>query len=333
MESPPNERWMRRAIALSKRGFPAPNPHVGCVVVNDNQVVGEGFHAYAGGPHAERVALNGKAHGADVYVTLEPCSHTGRTPPCTEALLQAGVSRVIYACPDPNPTASGGAAVLRAAGVFVTGGFLAEEAARANHVFLHAMTTKRPYTVLKAAMGLDGRIALPNGESKWITGPEARRAAHRLRAELGCVLVGAGTVKADAPSLTARIPNVRNQPRKVVLDPHQELSGGETASKGALLIREKVAPAKILETLFAEGQIGVLVEGGQGVLSSFVKAQCFDAIELFVAPLILGRGLTWIESALADSIADVPRLQIHAVKRRGDDLQISLRWPSPRTSP
>jgi diaminohydroxyphosphoribosylaminopyrimidine deaminase/5-amino-6-(5-phosphoribosylamino)uracil reductase len=215
---------MRHALALAERGrgTVSPNPLVGCVVVKDGRVVGEGWHQVAGGPHAEVAALadaGALAAGSTVYVTLEPCAHTGRTAPCTRALLDAGVARVVAAVRDPDPAAAGGAAVLRGAGVPVDIGLLGPEAARQNRAFLHAVTTGRPFVVAKAAVSLDGRIAAADGSSQWLTAPETRQRAHRLRAEADAVLVGAGTALADDPRLTVRLPGDQGRPPlRVVLD-------------------------------------------------------------------------------------------------------------------
>lgn len=339
------EGAMRRAIALSRRGLPAPNPHVGCVLVRDGVVVGEGHHAFAGGPHAEAVALamaGSKARGSTAYVTLEPCAHTGRTPPCAEALVKAGVARVVAAVRDPNPRAAGGLEVLAAAGVHVEHGLLAADAAAANELFLGAHALGRPYVVVKAAMSLDGRIALPSGESKWITGPKARAAGRRLRAEMGAVLVGSATVRADDPELTVRARGVRNQPLRIVLDPQATLTGDERvfnaqaptmrvvacppvldADWRALGGPENLDLASVLIELGRRGVNGVLVEGGAMTLSRFVLAGLVDRFELFVAPTLLGAGPTWLGEALAADLGAAPRLRIARVRRLGPDLQIT----------
>src|SRR5579885_2122161 len=208
------EQWMRRAIELSKNGFPAPNPHVGCVIVKNGEIVGEAYHDHAGAPHAEVVALTQareKANGADVFVTLEPCNHQGRTGPCSQALIQAGVANVTAACLDPNPKAKGGLKALKESGVKVSHGLMQKEASAANEVFLKSMEQRSPYLVGKVAMSLDGRVAMPNGDSKWITNEASRAIGHRLRAECGAVLVGRNTVARDNPHLTARVEGVVNQ--------------------------------------------------------------------------------------------------------------------------
>lgn len=340
-----NEQAMRRAIALSRRGFPAPNPHVGCVVVRDGAVVGEGHHAYAGGPHAEVVALRqagALARGGTAFVTLEPCAHTGRTPPCVDALLEAGVARVVVAVRDPNPRAGGGIELLAEAGVICEHGLLAEEASQANERFLRSHALGRPFVVVKAALSLDGRIALPTGESRWITGPGARAAGRRLRAEMGAVLVGRGTIAADDPDLTARVRGVRNPPVRIVLDPRGVLTGLERVFDDqapslrvttlppmlkddwrALGGAESVDLGSVLIELGNRGVNGVLVEGGARTIAAFVQAGLVDRYELFVAPVLLGSGPAWVDDALCTFLSDAPRLRISRVRRRGPDLQVT----------
>lgn len=336
------EAFMARAIRLSRRGFPAPNPHVGCVIVKDGQVVGEGWHSYAGGPHAEVVALSAagpETKGATAYVTLEPCNHTGRTGPCSRSLIHAGVREVVFACQDPNSRASGGAEALRVAGVRVSAGLLEEEAREANIRFMRSHELGRPYVLLKAAVSLDGRIALPSGESRWITGEAARKAAHRLRAEMGCVLVGGGTVVKDDPSLTARLRGVKNQPVRVVLDPEAAIPATRKVFSDGLPTLRIVAPGKqgieiplldgafdlhrLLGELWGRDVNGILVEGGAATLSSFLAAGLADRIELFVAPVVLGAGPSWIEGGLTEELAHAPRFRLVGTQRLGEDLRLS----------
>ncbi len=229
-------RFMRRAVQLARRGFPVPNPHVGAVIVKNGAIVGEGFHPYAGAPHAEIFALQkagDAAHGATLYVTLEPCNHYGRTPPCTNAILEGGMKRVVVGMTDPNPQVSGkGIERLRTAGVQVellnhdipAEAKLIAELEAINRIYLYWRRHNRPFITLKAAMSLDGKIATHTGDSKWITGERARRYAHRLRAEHAAVLVGVETVLKDRPHLTARLRGVKNQPLRVVLDSNLRLS-------------------------------------------------------------------------------------------------------------
>jgi diaminohydroxyphosphoribosylaminopyrimidine deaminase/5-amino-6-(5-phosphoribosylamino)uracil reductase len=228
-------RWMRRAVQLSRRGFPVPNPHVGAVVAKDGMLLGEGYHPCAGAPHAEIYALQkagDAAHGATLYVTLEPCCHYGRTPPCTNAILERGIRRVVVGMIDPNSRVNGnGVSQLREAGVQVellnpdipAEAKLIEELEAINRIYLYWRRHHRPFITLKAAMSLDGKIATHTGDSKWITGERARRYAHRLRAEHAAVLVGVETVLKDRPQLTARLRGVKNQPLRVILDTHLRL--------------------------------------------------------------------------------------------------------------
>lgn len=320
---------MRRAIVLSRRGYPAPNPHVGCVLARAGEIVGEGYHHHAGGPHAEIVALReagNRARGADAFVTLEPCNHFGRTPPCSHALLASGVRRVVVAVPDPNPRAAGGGGYLEERGIPTEFGLLAGEAAAANVQFLFAMREGRPHVVVKVAAGLDGRIALPTGESRWITGVAARRAGHRLRAECGAVLVGRRTVQADDPELTARIPGVVNPPLRIVLDPDGRLSGTERIFNEQAPSRHVVGPIDLpmlLGELFREKVTGLLVEGGAETISRFVRAGLVDQVELFLAPKLLGDGPVWLNGLTLPGLAAAPRLAIGRIQRLGDDLRIS----------
>ena len=221
-----DERYMRRAIGLAKKGAgrTAPNPMVGAVIVRDGEIIGEGYHERWGGLHAERNALadckarGNSAEGAAIYVTLEPCCHYGKTPPCTEALIENGLARVFVGSFDPNPKVSGkGFAQLRAAGIEVTENVLREECDAVNHVFFHFIRTGTPYVIMKYAMTLDGKIATVTGASKWITGGEARRRVHEDRDRYAAVMCGSGTVLADDPLLTCRIPGGRD-PVRIICD-------------------------------------------------------------------------------------------------------------------
>lgn len=341
---PTDERSMRRAIALSRRGYPAPNPHVGCVIERGGEIVGEGFHDYAGGPHAEVVALGQageRARGATAYVTLEPCRHHGRTPPCVDALIQAGIARVVVAVLDPNPKARGGLHALEQAGLIVESGCLGSEARQANLAWLTAMERRRPYVVVKAAMSLDGRIALPNGHSQWITGEAARREGRRLRAECGAVLVGRRTVEQDDPQLTVRGVRARNQPLRVILDPQRRLAPGRRvfddqaptvrivaspAGPGEMEVKsgpEGFNLAQLLDSLFARGITGLLVEGGAHTLGSFLRARLVDRLELFVGGRVLGEGPGWAVGHFGNEIAAAPGFKVSRIRRRGPDLWLT----------
>lgn len=334
------EAAMRRAVALSRRGYPAPNPHVGCVLVRDGKVVGEGFHAFAGGEHAEAVALRKageRARGSHAYVTLEPCNHYGRTPPCARALVQAEVASVSVAVPDPNPVAAGGADFLRASGVAVDVGLLESEARAANEVWLTAQALRRPWVTVKAGIGLDGRIALPDGQSQWITGDEARRDAHRLRLQMGAVLVGADTVLADDPRMDVRLPRVRRQPHRYVADYHGRVPEDRrmfTLPGAFRLTRQperrydlelgERSPSAMLDALWANGETSVLLEGGGRLIGAFLEADLVDRVVLYLAPKILGAGISWAEAGnLRDPLGSRP-WRFGSVARKGTDLRVVL---------
>lgn len=303
---------MARAIELGRNGWPAPNPRVGCVLVKNGTIASEGWHEYAGAPHAEAMALNlinHAAEGSTAYVSQEPCSHFGRTPPCANALINARVSRVVFATHDPNPIGAGGALVLKAGGIEVQHGLLLNEAAWMNHVWLFQAVSDRPFITLKAAVTQDGFMARPDGTSKWITSAEARLKGHELRTEMGSVLVGRGTVMADNPALTARFEGVVNQPRPIVLDPRGRLSGEESVLKreGALWIQAEGSQdsrvrqvetdeggfrlSALLRVIRNEGISGVLVEGGPATMAAFAQAGLWDRLDVFIAPHSFNAGI------------------------------------------
>jgi diaminohydroxyphosphoribosylaminopyrimidine deaminase/5-amino-6-(5-phosphoribosylamino)uracil reductase len=341
---------MRRALALAARGrgTTRPNPMVGCVIARGDRIVAEGWHVRPGGDHAEVAALrklDGKAKGATAYVTLEPCNHTGRTGPCTEALLNAGVSRVVYAIKDPNPRVrGGGAARLKRNGVLVENGVCADDAAELDRGYLKWVTTGRPWVTLKAAVSLDGKIAARGGDSKWITGEGARREAHRLRAQHDAILVGAGTVTADDPSLTVRGVH-GHDPQRVILDGKLRVSprakaipgswifttarGGDALVKrGATIVRMKggkhgIAAAALLDELGRRQITSVLVEGGSEVHGMLVRAGVVDEVAIFIAPVLIGGdGIGLLAGIGAASIAEAMRLERVDVKRFGDDVLV-----------
>jgi len=324
-----DERFMRAALAQAKKGFPAPNPHVGCVIVQGDEIVGRGYCRYAGAPHAEAMALASAgdlARGGEAFVTLEPCNSFGRTPPCSDALLRAQVSRVVYAVADPNPKMMGGGAKLAQAGVSVESGLLAAEATEVNWQFLAAMDRRRVMVTVKAGASLDGRIALPSGESQWITGPAARRFGHRLRAECGVVLVGRRTVEADDPELTARIPGVVNQPLRVVLDPGNKLTGRERVFNDraeTLHVTGPIDLRALVAQLYEAGHVGLLVEGGGVTIGGFFRAGLVDRLELFLAPKLLGDGPGWIQGLGLSDLASAPELEVVRTSRIGADFRVS----------
>ena len=348
-------RAMERAISLARRaeGRTAPNPLVGCTLLNAGRIVGEGWHQGPGQDHAEVMALKNagdNARGATAYVTLEPCNHTGRTGPCSEALIKAGVAEVIYAMADPNPVAAGGAERLRAAGVTVRPGPCEAEARRLNRAWLHALRTHRPYVTAKTAMSLDGRIATATGESQWITAPESRQAAHALRARVDAIIVGAGTVIADDPALTARLDGEIQYPLRVILDSTARTPPGakayERSGAGALLAATARATAALLSSLSemgietvilpedAKGRVDldallaalferdvhhVMVEGGGEVLGAFFDADLIDEIELFIAPKLIGGGKPAFGGAGVDALAEASRFDFRPSDLGGPD--------------
>jgi diaminohydroxyphosphoribosylaminopyrimidine deaminase/5-amino-6-(5-phosphoribosylamino)uracil reductase len=350
---------MRAALAIARRGLGAtwPNPSVGCVIVKQGRVVGRAGTAPGGRPHAETQALaqaGAAARGATAYVTLEPCSHHGQTPPCADALIQAGIARVVAAGGDPDPRVAGaGLARLRAAGVAVTEGVLAAEAEAMQIGFLTRIRLGRPTITLKLATTLDGRLATAKGESQWITGPEARRAAHALRGRHDAVMVGAGTVQADNPALTCRIPGFRRTPEiRVVLDSHLRTSllshlvntarttptwiihraDADAARKAAMTaagVRLLPVPAgslgvdlaAALAALGSAGLTRVLVEGGAQVAGALLRAGLVDRLAWFHAPGVMG-GDGWpaAQAFGVGALAGMPRFHRLSTTMLGEDM-------------
>lgn len=324
-----DEQMMDRAVRLAAKGFPAPNPHVGCVITKGNEIIGEGFHDYAGGPHTEIVALRQageSARGGTAYVTLEPCNAQGRTGPCSVALIQAGVSRVVFAVSDPNPLKEGGATRLREAGVEVER-LESPGAEKVNEVWLTAMRRRRPYVVLKAAIGLDGRLALADGRSQWITGAKARSAGMRLRAEMGAVLVGARTVIQDNPRLSARVLGLVNPVLRVVMTSRAlDLAGQRMMDEPGEVLSVPENAEAALAMLWDKGYTSVLVEGGAATHSRFLESGLVDRIELFVAPRILGGGPIWASGEfVADPLGERLDWELVRTSRLGEDLRLTYR--------
>lgn len=338
--------FMLRAVELSRRGWPAPNPRVGCVLVRDGEIVGEGFHEFCGGPHAEVVALQmagDRAQGATAFVTLEPCNHQGKTGPCSLALLAAKIARVVFAVADPNPKAEGGAQRLKAAGVLVESGLCEPEARAENEAWLSSFALGRPFVRAKVAMSLDGRMSLPGGESKWITSELARDVGRSLRAEMGVVLTGAGTVLQDDPHLTPRTEGVFRPPLRVVLDPRGMLTGKEHVfDESAPSVRYVEQPlhafdrpmtvshghfdlTEVLADLMQLGYRGILVEAGPRLVRGFFQSHLIDALDIFLAPRILGEGPTWYEGPIKNPLNPVAPWVLVRTRPLNGDLHLELR--------
>jgi diaminohydroxyphosphoribosylaminopyrimidine deaminase/5-amino-6-(5-phosphoribosylamino)uracil reductase len=354
----PGIGFMRRALRLARKGAgrTAPNPAVGAVVVRGGRVVGEGYHHGAGLPHAEIEALRvagGAARGADLYVTLEPCDHRGRTGPCTAAILAAGIARVSYAMEDPNPAVSGrGAERLRDAGLVVHRGPMEAEARELNRGFCRWVVSGKPFVTLKLAVSLDGQIAAAGGDSRWITGEAARRRVHRMRSEADAVLVGGETARRDDPLLTARVPG-GHDPRRVILTSRPaELARGKVLrdpggqvivacpkgvperamrvvrDAGAVVLRlpargGAVRARDFLAALGAEGVTSLLVEGGARTAGWLASEDAVDRYVVCVGPLLLGEGIRAVAGWASRSVSSGKRLAFTSVRRVGTDIEIT----------
>ncbi len=365
---------MRRALHLALRGTGkvSPNPRVGCVLVRDGRILAEGWHDHYGGIHAEIHAMRRSSEpldGATMVVTLEPCNHHGKQPPCTDAILATkqrpdgtldpsrGIRRVVVGMRDPNPQAQGGIERLQQAGIEVTVGVLEAECRWINRFFVKHVTTGMPYVIGKAAISLDGFIATREGQSQWISGEEARRRAHALRAEVDAVLVGRGTVERDDPHLGPRLVRGR-MPRRIVLDTGLRLSMNYRVLRDEHRIRTIVATSReradspaadalrregitvvgvsvtsagrlALDELFATigkelSITSVLVEGGAQVLSWCIERGLLDELHLFVAPMMLGHGVSFTAALSAQSLQSAQRWHYHALGRAGDDTHLIL---------
>ncbi len=351
---------MARALQLAERGLHTtdPNPRVGCVLVKDDRIVGEGWHERAGEPHAEVYALRAAGAGAKhstAYVTLEPCCHHGRTPPCSDALIKAGISRVVVAMRDPHSQVDGGGIQqLEQAGILVENGLLEQQARQLNPGFIKRMQFGRPFVRLKLAMSLDGRTAMASGESKWITGEAARRDVQQWRARSSAILTGVGTVLADDPSMTVRLENTQRQPLRVIVDTNLSTPAGaailrqpgetvimtcsddETAWKaleaaGARIIampycQNTVDMAAVLDQL-GEMEINELhVETGATLSGALLQAGLVDELIIYMAPVLLGdaaRGLFHLPGL--ETMADRLHLQIDDIRAIGEDWRIIAR--------
>ena len=353
---------MRLALQWAEKGLytTSPNPHIGCVIVRDGVVIGAGVTQPAGQDHAEIQALKDAAQrghdvrGATAYVTLEPCAHYGRTPPCCDALVRAGLGRVVAAMEDPNPLVAGqGMARLAAAGIEVSSGLLADEAYELNIGFFSRMRRQLPWVRLKTAASLDGMTALHNGSSQWITGPEARADGHAWRARACAILTGIGTVKADDPQLNVRAVQTSRQPRRIVIDSRLEidpnakvLAGGDTLIVAAVRDHEREAVlrdlgAEVITLPNAHGKVDLPelmrelgrrqinelhVEAGTKLNGSLVRERCVDELLVYLAPTLLGDGQGMFALPALTDLAHKRPLRFHAVRNVGDDLRILARF-------
>ena len=351
------EKWMRLALSLAKKGEGkvSPNPMVGAVLVKNGKLIAKGYHRYFGGPHAEVEAIQrakDKARGCTLYVTLEPCSHYGKTPPCTQAIIRAGIRRVVIATLDPNPINSGrGVQELKKAGIETELGVCEEEATKVNEAFFKFMKKKIPFVVVKVASSLDGKIATSKGESKWITGQKAREFAHRLRDKMDAILVGINTVISDDPSLLApskdslarvildsklRIPLnskiLKNQDKADTFifttskADRQKLCELKSRGIKVAIVKEdqdgRVDLEEVLKKLASLEIMILLVEGGGRVIGSFFDKGLVDKLFLFLAPRIIGgrNSLTWVEGKGVDLLSQTPHIEVSSLRKIGQDL-------------
>lgn len=351
--------YMKRALKLAVRGNTSPNPMVGAVVVRGDEIVGEGYHPRAGEPHAEVFALRAagpRAKGADLYVTLEPCCHQGRTPPCTRAVIDAGIARVFVAMTDPDPRVScRGIDVLKGAGIAVECGLCEDEARKLNEAYIKHRTTGTPLVILKSAMSLDGKIATRTGDSRWITGDSARRYVHRIRSRVDAIVVGAGTARADDPALTARLGKKVSYPRRVVVssgrlpddlkifrEPGETVIAVPRNADKSCISKLQDAGARILtldapggqpsiaELMHRLGEMGclsVLIEGGGRLAASALEERVVDRVIYFYAPRIIGGSdaVSAVAGIGASKVADSISLDDVKLRRFDRDLAIEGR--------
>lgn len=358
-------QFMKLAIQLAKKrkGLTHPNPTVGAVIVKDNQIIGKGFHFRAGLPHAEREAIkDAKSKGFDIrgstmYVTLEPCCHYGKTPPCTEAVIEEGIKRVVVATLDTNPLVAGkGVKILKENGVEVEVGILENQAKEVNEDFFVYISKKRPFVHLKIAQTLDGKIATKTGSSKWITSEKSRRFVHRLRAQATAVMVGKNTVLQDNPYLTVRKIKIERQPYRVIIDKNLEIpttfnvfnpdtevfvitsldtnSSKFDKMKHIKVIKLPVREGKfeikdILSALYNEGIVHLFVEGGRSLFTQFIQQNLWDKISLFIAPKVIGEdGISAIGQLGVEEISQVKEFKIEKIKRFDRDIYLKISNPS-----
>ncbi len=343
------EKFMQRALDISLKGNPSPNPFVGCVIVKNNEIIAEGFHESFGKKHAEAVALEkagSQAEDAVLYCSLEPCNHTGKTPPCTQAIISAGIKKVVAATLDPNPLMQGKSLEqLEQAGIETQAGLLKEKAEKVNEAFFKFQKTKKPFVILKAATTLDGKIATKSFDSKWISSEESRKKVHELRSKVDAVLVGENTVLKDNPQLTSRIENGRN-PLRVIVSSKKLSSELNVFSDSNFLIfttdsdffsgqkfKAKVIKAKgennlvdlnkLLSVLGEKNISSLLVEGGSGIFTSFLKEKLVDKLLLCISPKVLGKGISVFGDLGIEKIRNAIELKNVSFEEVGTDFWIT----------
>ncbi|GAB6100695.1 bifunctional diaminohydroxyphosphoribosylaminopyrimidine deaminase/5-amino-6-(5-phosphoribosylamino)uracil reductase RibD [Halanaerocella petrolearia] len=352
-----HREYMKQALKLAKRakGRTSPNPLVGALIVKDGEIIGQGYHHYAGGAHAEINALDNAdkdISGATLYVTLEPCSHYGKTPPCSKAIIEAKIERVVIAMKDPNPKVAGaGIKMLREAGIKVEVGVLSDKAKELNERFIKYITTKKPFVILKNAVTLDGRIATKTGDAKWITGSQSRELVHKLRDQVDAILVGIGTILADNPRLTTRLPNGGEDPVRVILDSRLRIPLDsnvitQESSAKTIVVTTKQASEKKKDELKAIGVkiieagnnqvdldllldklgrreiISLLVEGGSQINTSFWEAELVDKLYYFIAPKIIGGedAVSVVGGQGVDQVKSGVRIKDKEIQEIGEDI-------------
>lgn len=359
---------MAKVLKKARQGLgkTTPNPATAACVIKDGQIISWGIHQKAGTPHAERLAIAAAgpaAKGATLYVNLEPCTHHGRTPPCVDAIIQAGIAHVIYAAKDPNPKVSANPAddILKNAGIQVTHSVLTTQAEDLNKVFYTNQRQNRPYIRLKAAMTLDGKVALSNGQSKYLTGPESRKKVHQLRKLTQTILIGYKTILADDPQLDIRLTATpKSLTTLIIIDPKGQapenarcftsnpkakiyiVTNSDTQLSQALLkkvtqwkfnpIDGKLPLDQVLKTAYDAGICDILIEGGTGIYSSFIQSSLVDEYHLFYAPLIMGGAEDFPVVSIPHSykvVGDIQRFQLQEIKRFGEDVYLGVKVPTP----
>lgn len=324
-----DEKYMQQAIDLAKQANPSPNPQVGCLIVKDSQIISEGHHKQAGENHAEINAIQNTSEdlsGATIYITLEPCNHNGKTPPCVDQIIEQGFSRVVISMKDPNKVNGSGLQQLRDAEIDLEVGILKEKAKELNREWIKYITQDNPFVYLKAAQTIDGKIACNNGASKWITGEQARREVHKLRSRVDAILVGKNTVQNDNPKLTARLDDT-TYPTRVILGDKSKLDSDLTIfnEPGENLFFSQKELKETLSELADQGITSVLIEGGADVFTQFIEQDLVDEYWFFLAPKLLGEGLCVFQGEEKQSIRDSLNLEFISIEQIENDVLLKAK--------